>query len=77
MAESSEYHHGEMDVHAQQAAFNAFVKLTKWGSLALAAILVFLILWFATKAGFITAAIAGLVVTFVGIAVLRERGGGH
>ena len=79
MAEShsDEYHRGEMDVHAQEAAFSAFVKLTKWGSLLLAASLTALVLWFATSAGFIAGAAAFVVIMVIGIAVLREKGGGH
>ena len=73
----SEYHRGEMDIHAQQAAFSGFVKLTKWGSLAIAAGLIALVLWFCTNGGFLPGAIAFFVVLFVGIAVLREKGGGH
>ncbi len=78
MAEShSDYHRGEMDIHAQQAAFSAFVKLTKWGSLAVAAGLVALVIWFCTSGGFLAGAIALVVIMVLGIAVLREKGGGH
>jgi len=78
MAESpSDYHRGEMDIHAQAATFSAFVNLTKWISLATAASLFALVLWFCTTAGFLAGAAAFVVVVAVGIAVLREKGGGH
>ena len=75
MAEpASEYHHGQMDVHAQAATFSAFVKLTKWGSLALAALLVALVSWFCTKGGFLPGAFGFVVVLIGGIVVLRDHG---
>ncbi|MBD3769997.1 MAG: aa3-type cytochrome c oxidase subunit IV [Rhodobacterales bacterium] len=36
---ASEYHHGEMDIHDQQATWDGFIKATTWGSLILALIL--------------------------------------
>ena len=36
---ASEYHHGEMDIHDQQATWNGFIKGTTWGSLILALML--------------------------------------
>ena len=38
---------------SRQQTFHGFMALTKWGSLALAAALVFLVIWFCTKAGFL------------------------
>lgn len=43
---ASDYHRGDMDIHEQTATYHLFVLLTKWGSLALAALLVFLVLAF-------------------------------
>ncbi len=77
MAESSsEYHHGEMDVHAQAATYAAFIKLSKWGSLLLAAMLFALVIWFCTQAGFLPGLASFVVVMVVGIAVLREKPAG-
>ena len=50
---ASEYHRGEMDISEQAATYGVFMLLTKWGSLALAAALVLLVLWFCTPAGFL------------------------
>nr|WP_321439840.1 aa3-type cytochrome c oxidase subunit IV [uncultured Hyphomonas sp.] len=36
---ASEYHHGEMDIHDQQATWDGFIKGTTWGSLILALML--------------------------------------
>jgi predicted anti-sigma-YlaC factor YlaD len=74
MAEhDSEYHHGQMDVRAQQSTFHLFNGLTKWGSLHLAVLLVFLVLWFCTKAGFLGALVTAVVVMVLGILLLREK----
>jgi flagellar biogenesis protein FliO len=74
MAEpAADYHRGEMEIHEQESTFHAFVGLTKWGSLALAVALVVLVLWFCTKAGFLGAAVTGVVLLAVGIFALREK----
>ena len=71
----SDHSHGQMDIHQQQAAFRGFVTLTKWGSLASAVLILFATLWFCTSAGFMGALIPAIVVTAVGVAVLREKPG--
>lgn len=70
---ASEYHRGEMDISEQVATYGVFMLLTKWGSLALAAALVMLVLWFCTPAGFLPGLVSGLVVTVIGVIVLREK----
>ena len=72
---ASEYHRGEMDIHEQVASYHLFVMLVKWGSLGLAAALVFLVLLFCTPTGFFGSLIVGVVITIGGIVVLREKGG--
>ena len=75
---ASEYHRGEMDIHEQVATFHLVMSITKWGSLIIASALLTNVLWFCTSAGFLTGAIAGIVVLGLGIALLRDRGGqGH
>jgi len=75
---ASEYHRGEMDISEQVATSGVFMFLTKWGSLAIAAALVLFTLWFCTPAGFIPGFISALVLTVIGIIVLRDKpGAGH
>lgn len=75
---ASDYHRGDMDVSEQVATFHLVMNITKWGSLIIASALLANVLWFCTDAGFLTGAIAGLVVLVLGIVLLRERGGqGH
>ena len=75
---ASDYHRGEMDLSEQVATYAVFMLMTKWGSLAVAALLVLLTVWFCTPAGFIPGFISAVVVTIVGVLVLREKpGAGH
>jgi hypothetical protein len=78
MAEpASDYHRGEMDIHAQQATFNAVMVASKWSIVALAAGIAFLTLWFCTSVGFVSALITAVVITAVGFFALRERPSTH
>jgi len=74
--QASEYHRGEMDIHEQVSTFHLVMNITKWGSLVLAALLLTLVLWFCTGAGFLAGAISGIVGMVLGILLLRG-GGGH
>ena len=71
--QSSEYHRGEMDIHEQVSTFHLVMGLTKWGSLALAALMVLLVLWFCTPTGFLGAAAASIILTVIGVVVLKEN----
>jgi hypothetical protein len=73
--QASEYHRGEMDIHEQVSTFHLVMNITKWGSVVLAALLLTLVLWFCTSAGFLAGAISGAVVLGLGIILLRDRGG--
>jgi len=71
---ASDYHRGEMDIHEQVSTFHLVMGITKWGSLILASLLLFLVLWFCTGAGFLGALVTGGVVLALGILLLRSRG---
>lgn len=74
---ASEYHRGEMDIHEQDATYKAFMAMTKWGCLALAALLTLIVIWFCTPLGFFTGLGVAIVLTVLGIVFLRDGGGGH
>jgi multisubunit Na+/H+ antiporter MnhG subunit len=77
MAEhTSEYHHGEMDIHEQASTYALVMTATKWASLYLAAAILALVLWFCTDTGFLGGLITALVVVVLGTLLLR-KGGGH
>lgn len=74
MAEhASDHHHGDMDIREQVATFSLFMGMTKWGSLALAAFLLLLTVWFCTEGGLMAGLISAVVVTVVGVVLLREK----
>ena len=65
--------HGAMDIAEQAATFAMFNSMTKWGSLFVATLLLFLTLWFCTGAGFGGAAVTAVIVVALGVALLRSR----
>jgi hypothetical protein len=74
MAEhASDYVHGEMPVDEHDRTFHGFIKLTKWGSLYLAAVLLMITLWFCTTAGFFAGVICAAVLIGLGTLVLSEK----
>jgi len=74
-AHTDDYHHGEMDVSAQEHDFHAFIGMTKWACLYIAALLTLLTVWFCTSAGFVPGFIAAAVIIAIGIPVLRDKPG--
>ncbi len=70
---ASEYHRGDMDISEQVATFNLLNGLTKWGSLSIAALMVLLVVWFCTPAGFLAGFISAAVLTVLGVLFLREK----
>jgi len=71
--QASDYHHGDMDIHAQAQTFHAVMIASKWASLAIVVGVLFLTLWFCTTAGFGTAFITAAILLVVGIFALRQR----
>ena len=76
-AQATEFHHGDMDIHAQQATFKAVMTGTKWACLTIAVGVLFFTLWFCTAAGFGTAFFSALVLAVLGFVLLRSRAPSH
>lgn len=70
---AGDYHRGDMDIHEQASTYAAFLTLAKWGSLVMAAAILFLAMLFAAGAGFIGSAATAVVVLIVGFLVLRAK----
>ena len=64
---------GDMDITEQLATFSLVGKMIKWGSLAVAVLVVMLVLWFCVQAGFLAGAGAGVVLAIVGTVFLRSK----
>jgi ABC-type enterochelin transport system permease subunit len=74
MAEhGSDYTRGEMIIEEHEATFNGFIKLSKWGSLYIAALLLLLTMWFCTTAGFLAGVVCAALLVVVGTLVLSEK----
>ncbi len=72
----SDYTHGHMDIHQQQSSFHVFILMAKWGSLAVAVIVLGATLCFCTDAGPFTAFLVALILLVLGVVFLREKPGG-
>jgi hypothetical protein len=55
-----------MDIREQRATYGLFMGMTKWGSLAIASLLVLLVVWFCVGAGFGPALIIAVIVAALG-----------
>jgi hypothetical protein len=69
----TEYHRGEMDIHAQQSTYAAVMTGSKWASLVIVVGVLFFTLWFCTQAGFFSALVSAVVVAVLGGFLLRSR----
>jgi hypothetical protein len=69
----SDYTRGEMIIEEHESTFSGFIKLSKWGSLYIAALVLLLTIWFCTAGGFIAALISAVVVVVLGTLVLSEK----
>ena len=71
--QASDYHRGEMDIHEQVDTFKLVMNITKWGSLHIATVVLFLVLWFCTEVGFVSAFVTAAVLAVLGFVFLRSK----
>ena len=67
-----DYVHGSQEISEQEATFHAFMGLTKWGSLIIAAVLMFLTLWFQPGGSLVTGFITMVVMLVAGYFFLKS-----
>lgn len=72
-AHAAPYVHGQMDTTEQAWTWALFMGLTKWVSLSMAVLILFLTVWFGVGAGFVPAFISGAVVAVVGFFMLKKK----
>lgn len=72
-----DYTVGSMEIGEQRKTFDFFIGLVKWGSLIIAALMVLLIMWTSTGAGWLGSIIAGAVVLGLGIVMLKGKNDGE
>jgi len=71
--EPIDYTIGSMDITEQVATFNVIMRLVKWVSLGIAALLLLLTVWFGTPAGPLTAFGSAIALMVVGYFALRAK----
>jgi hypothetical protein len=76
-SKATTYHRGEMDISEQTATFDFVMAMTKWGSLAVAALLAFLVLWLCAGAGFMGGFLTAAVMVALGVVFLRDKPEAH
>ncbi|HAD84079.1 MAG TPA: aa3-type cytochrome c oxidase subunit IV [Brevundimonas sp.] len=62
-----------MNISEQAWTWSLFMGLTKWLSLAMAVLILFLTVWFGVGAGFVPAFISSAVMAVVGFFVLKNK----
>ena len=72
-----DYVRGSQEISEQESTFDAFVGLTKWGSLLISATLLFLTIWFQPGGSFIGGAIAAVVLLVAGFFILKSSPKSH
>ncbi|MGV3578491.1 aa3-type cytochrome c oxidase subunit IV [Brevundimonas sp.] len=65
------YVHGAMTIEEQTSTYALFMGMAKWGSLAIAALLLFLTLWFMPAGSFFTGLIGAVVLFVAGFFFLK------
>ena len=76
-ADAHSYMRGHMEVREQISTYRLFLTLAKWGSLAIAVLLVFLTLWFHPGGSFIAGLIGGAVLGVAGWFALKSKPKAH
>ena len=74
-ADATAYVRGGMQINEQAATFKLFMDLAKWGSLAVACLLLFLTLWFHPGGSFGAAFIGAAVLAVAGFFALKSKPG--
>lgn len=70
---NADYHPGSMQISEQLSTYGVFGALTKWGSLAVAVLVLMLTLWFCLNSGFLGGLIPGLALLGLGVVFLRSK----
>jgi len=68
-----DYIRGSQEISEQASTFDLFMGLAKWGSLAVAVSVLFLVMWFQPGGSFMAGAISAVVLLAVGIFALRKK----
>ena len=67
------YQRGSQEISEQVSTFHLVMGMTKWGSLLIACVLLFLVLWFMPNGSFFVGFPAAVVLFVIGFIALREK----
>lgn len=70
--DGGEYHRGEMEIGEQRSTYQVFMGLSKWGSLAVAAVVLWATVTFAVGAGLMVGTLSAVVFVVIGFFLLRS-----
>lgn len=68
-----DYVRGSQEIGEQKSTFHAFIGMSKWGSLILGAIVLFLVMWFQPGGSFIGGAVSALILLVAGWFLLKSK----
>lgn len=71
------YVRGSQEISEQAQTFRAFISMSKWGALWIAALLMFLVLWFQPGGSFIGGAITAVAMLVIGYFALKSGKKAH
>jgi hypothetical protein len=71
-AQRADYHHGDMPTTSHADTYRGVMGLFKWGSLAVADLLILLVLSFCTSAGAVSSLVLSAIVLGAGVLALRS-----
>jgi len=72
--EPIDYTLGSMDITEQKATFNVIMRLVKWVSLGIAALLLMLTIWFGTEWGnFLNSLMCAVALLVIGVFALKAK----
>ena len=72
-----DYVRGSQHIEEQASTFSLFMGMAKWGSLLIAALLTFLVLWFQPGGSFFAGLIAAIVLLVAGALYLKSGKKAH
>ena len=72
-SEDHDYTRGEMEISEQASTYELVMGMAKWGSLLLAAIILFFTMWLYPRGNFMGAAVATFALIAIGIFLLRKK----
>lgn len=76
-SKDTDYTRGEMQISEQESTFDLVMGITKWGSLFIAAIVLFFTMWLYPRGNFMGAAASTFVLVAAAIFLLRKKPTAH